>query len=224
MSVSRQEGIATIFSINRLEALTDGVFAIVMTLLVLEIGVPEITSSELHAELPQRLLELWPKLLSYLISFIILGMFWYLHHFSFHYIKRSNGGLIWLNILFLMFIALIPFSMSLFGEYEDEQLPIVLYAGNILLVHIMRFILWQYATGKHRLVDKDISPRLLRWDMSVSIAVTFLLVLVIGVSFFNVTAARPLFAFLGVLGLSIQFITQKRGSVGVREKKRGRSD
>ena len=84
MSQIQKRMSATRFSPNRLEALTDGVFAIVMTLLVLELSIPEIAHSSVQAELPQRLLELGPKLISYAVSFIILGMFWYLHHHTFH--------------------------------------------------------------------------------------------------------------------------------------------
>jgi len=186
MSVSMQKGVVAYLAVHRLAALTDGVFAIVMTLLVLEIGIPEIAPSSLHAELPRRLLELWPKFLSYSISFIILGMFWYLHHISFHHIKRSDNGLIWLNIFFLMFVALIPFSTSLFGDYTKEQLPLVIYAVNIILVSVMRFILWTYATGKHRLVDRDINPRLIKWDKLITIGLLLIFMLMIGVSFINV--------------------------------------
>jgi uncharacterized membrane protein len=209
MSVSTQKGVVAFLNLHRLAALTDGVFAIVMTLLVLEIGVPEIAESSLHAELPRRLLELWPKLLSYGISFIILGMFWYLHYISFHHIKRSDNGLIWLNIFFLMFIALIPFSTSLFGSYVEEQLPLVIYAINIVLASVMRFIMWTYATRKHRLVDRDISPRLLKWDRLISIVLFLIFMLMIGVSFINVAAARPIFALLGVFGLSMSFMWRR---------------
>jgi uncharacterized membrane protein len=200
---------AIIFTPNRLEALTDAVFAIVMTLLVLEISIPEIAQSSLHAELTQRLFELWPKLLSYGISFIILGMFWYLHHQSFHYIKRSDSGLIWLNIIFLMFIALIPFSTALFGSYETEQLPLIIYAGNLLLASVLRFILWTYATGKHRLVDSDISPHLVKWDRLISIGILLIFMLIIGVSFISVAAGRSAFTLLGVFIVVMQFFTRR---------------
>ncbi|HEX79211.1 MAG TPA: DUF1211 domain-containing protein [Dehalococcoidia bacterium] len=200
---------ATIFTPKRLEALTDGVFAIVMTLLVLEISVPEIAQSSRHTELPQRLLELWPKLLSYFISFVILGIFWYLHHFAFRYIKQSDDRLIWLNIFFLMFVALIPFSTSLFGSYPKEQLPLIIYVTNMIFVGIMRFALWAYATGKYRLVDRDISPRLIKWDRLVSIGFLFIFGLIIGVSFINAAAARSIFALLGVFGFALLFTTRR---------------
>jgi uncharacterized membrane protein len=209
MSVSMQKGVVAYLAVHRLAALTDGVFAIVMTLLVLEISIPEIAPSALHAELPRRLLELWPKLLSYGISFIILGMFWYLHHHSFHYIRRSDDGLVWLNIFFLLFVALIPFSTSLFGSYTEEQLPLVIYAINIILVSVTRFILWTYATGKHRLVDSDISPRLVKRDKFISIVLLLIFMLMIGVSFISVAAARSVFALLGVSAFAMQFIFKK---------------
>ena len=209
MSVSMQKGVTAYLAVHRLAALTDGVFAIVMTLLVLEISIPEIAQSSLHAELPRRVLELWPKFLSYAISFIILGLFWYLHHVSFHHIKRSDNGLIWLNILFLMFVALIPFSTSLFGSYTEEQLPLIIYAVNIILVSVTRFMIFTYATGKHRLVDRDISPRLIKWDKIISTGLMLIFMLMIGVSFINVGAARAVFTLLGVFGFSMQFLTRR---------------
>jgi uncharacterized membrane protein len=209
MNGATQKGVTSFLALHRLSALTDGVFAIVMTLLVLEIGIPEIAPSSVHAELPQRLIELWPKLLSYIISFLILGIFWYLHHLAFRYIKRSDNGLIWLNILFLMFVALIPFSTSLFGSYAKEQLPIVIYAGNIILVMATRFMLWTYATRKYRLVDRDISPRILKWDGFTTFVLFLIFTLVIGISFISVTAARGVFALLGVSGISMAMMSRR---------------
>jgi uncharacterized membrane protein len=209
MSVSTQKEVVSFLNLHRLAALTDGVFAIVMTLLVLEISIPEIAPSSVHVELSRRLLELWPKLLSYGISFIILGAFWYLHHQAFHYIKRSDSGLTWLNILFLMFIALIPFSTALFGSYGTEQLPLIIYASNLLLANVLRFLLWTYATGKYRLADRDISPRLLKWDRLISIGISLIFVLMIGVSFISVGAARSAFTLLGVFVVTMQFLTRR---------------
>jgi uncharacterized membrane protein len=112
MSQIKKRASGAVFAPNRLEILTDGVFAIVMTLLVLEITLPEIAQPTLQAELPQKLLELWPKLFKYALSFLVLGILWGFHHLVFHSIKHSNMALVWLNILFLMFVTLIPFSTS----------------------------------------------------------------------------------------------------------------
>ena len=200
---------ATRFTPNRLEALTDAVFAIVMTLLVLEISIPEIAQSSLQAELPRRLLELGPKLYSYVLSFIVLGILWSLHHTSFHSIKRSDNALIWLNILFLMFVALIPFSTSLIGSYGTEQIPLVIYASNVLLALAMRLIIWIYATGKYRLVDSDINPRWVKFDKLRTMGVCLAMMLVIGISFINARAAFSVLVLLLLVGIAMQFIVRR---------------
>ena len=89
---------------NRIEALTDGIFAVVMTILILDISVPQIFSHSsvggviAGAELLKRLFDLWPKILSFGISFTILAIYWMAHHRQLHYIKHSNRSLIWINI------------------------------------------------------------------------------------------------------------------------------
>jgi uncharacterized membrane protein len=204
MNVSTEKGVVAFLSVHRLAALTDGVFAMVMTLLVLGITVPEIAPSSLQEELPRRLLELWPKLYTYVLSFIVLGILWAQHNRAFHAIKRSDNALVWLNIVFLMFVALIPFSTSLLGNYETEQISFIIYAINIILAVVIRFIIWTYATGKYRLVDSDISPRLVKLDKLIAIGVLLTFMLVIGVSFINVTAAF----YLLVLLLAASIVTQ----------------
>jgi uncharacterized membrane protein len=110
---------------NRVEMLTDGIFAVAMTLLVLYINVPEISShstSIVETELAKRLFDLWPKVLSYGISFVILAIYWRAHHRQFHYVKHTDDVLIWINVMFLMAICLLPFSTSLIGQYRGQQL------------------------------------------------------------------------------------------------------
>jgi uncharacterized membrane protein len=152
----------TRISKSRLEALTDGIFAIVMTLLVLEIAVPQILSHEpdvVRAELPKRLFDLWPKIFSYVISFIILAIYWRGHHRQFHYIKHSDGVLVWTNIMFLMAVSFLPFSTSLLGEYIDQQISVFIYGGNSIVIALLLYIQWRYATNHYRLVDKNLDPK-----------------------------------------------------------------
>jgi uncharacterized membrane protein len=143
---------------SRIETLTDGVFAIVMTILVLEITVPQISHSEATIELPKQLLKLWPIILSYGTSFIILGLFWIAHDYQFHYVKRANRIFLWITIFYLMFIAFVPFSTSLIGEYGDQQISIIIYAVNISIIGFWEYIRWKYATKDHHLVDSDLDP------------------------------------------------------------------
>jgi uncharacterized membrane protein len=117
---------------RRVEFLTDGIFAVVMTLLVLEISVRQISSSHdaidsavAGTELLNGLFDLWPKILSFAISFIILAIFWVSHHRLFHYIKHVNRPLMWINFMFLMPTCFLPFSASLLGEYSQQQISIL---------------------------------------------------------------------------------------------------
>ncbi len=148
-----------VLSPRRLEALTDGVFAIVMTLLVLELSVPAITEGSTHTGLWPRLIDMWPKFLSYAVTFLMLGFMWIIHHRQFSHIKGMDNVLAWINIIALMFVALLPFSTSLLGEHIDEQVAVLIYGSNLIACTIARYISWLYATGNYRLVDKDIDPR-----------------------------------------------------------------
>src|SRR5919202_4572679 len=149
---------------NRLEALTDSIFAVVMTILVLAISVPQISSSNYTinspaagSELLKRLFDLWPKILSFGISFIILAIYWMAHHRQFHYIKHSDRTLLWINIIFLMATCLLPFSTSLLGEYREQQISIFVYGINSIIIALLLCVQWWYATSHHsRLVDKNL--------------------------------------------------------------------
>ena len=139
--------------------LADALLAIVMTLLVIEIVVPGRTSSEAAHELTERLLEMQPDVCGYATSFIILGFFWIAHDEQFHYIKRANRTLLWMTVFYLMFIAFIPFSTSLIAKYGDQQISVLIYGINIIIVLIWAYLQWMYATKEHRLVDSDLDPK-----------------------------------------------------------------
>jgi uncharacterized membrane protein len=151
---------------NRIEFLTDGIFAVVMTLLVLDISVPQISSHyaignvAAGTELVKRLFDLWPKMLSFGISFVILAIYWVAHHRQFHYIKHSNRALIWINMMFLMAICLIPFSTSLLGEYRELEMSILVYGGNSIVIASLVYAQWRYVTTSHhgRLLDENLDP------------------------------------------------------------------
>ena len=125
------------FAMNRLEAFSDGVFAIVITLLVLELRVPEVHDP---AELVPGLKALLPKFVSFVVSFLYVTIYWINHHQLFHLIKRSNRGLFWLNSLFLMCLTFIPFPTALIGSYPQETAAVVFY-GLAMLATAISFVL-----------------------------------------------------------------------------------
>jgi uncharacterized membrane protein len=193
MPNSEQRIIKNALSTNRIEALTDGVFAFAMTILVLGLGEPILNGSSMHQEFTQ-LLDMWPKFTSYVVTFLMLGYMWCMHHWQFSFIKRSDVVLVWINILFLMFTALLPFSTLLLGEYMGQQLPVLVYGGNFLACMLMCYIKWSYATGKYRLVDIDIDWHEVRIrNTTVMVGIAFF-VIAMGISFLNPIASVVLFA------------------------------
>ncbi|WP_082837799.1 TMEM175 family protein [Haladaptatus sp. R4] len=133
---TRTEGMA------RLMGFSDGVFAIAITLLILNIEVPK--STEATAVAVSQLSNEWPDILSYVISFLVIGNYWIVHHDIFEDVESYDRKLLWLNIIYLMFIAFIPFSTSLIGDFPGG-IPVIVYAGTITLTSIALTVLWRYA-------------------------------------------------------------------------------
>jgi uncharacterized membrane protein len=146
---------------GRLEAFSDGVFAIVITLLVLDLKVPHMVDGAVSRELPHELLDLWPNFLSYAFSFVIVGVYWVGHHAAFSVVRRVDRNLLWLNILFLLCVAFIPFPAALLGEYPAQRIAIVVYGLTQIVTGFALLGLWQYATRGHRLVERGTDPRLI---------------------------------------------------------------
>lgn len=150
------------FSITRQQALADGIFAVAMTLMVLQLTVPIIGGPDINSRLTQELLSMWPKLVSYFLSFFIVGMFWLIHHFIFDNIEYYDTTLAWLNIVFLMFVALIPFSTSLLGTYFLERTPVFIYGLQLFMMFFLGYSLYSYSRGKKQLLKSDESKPLIR--------------------------------------------------------------
>ena len=184
---------------NRIEALTDGVFAVAMTLLVLDIKVPELQQPLATAELPLKLLSLWPKFLSYTISFVILGVYWVGHHVQLSFIRRADRPLLWINILFLLWVALVPFSTALLSEYATTRIAIAIYGANLIAIGLTLALHWWYATTENRHVDPDIDRGLVRGAMYRTLMGPLVYVIAIGLSFFRAEVSLALYALVPML-------------------------
>lgn len=173
--------------LERINAFSDGIFAIAITLLVLEIHVPELTSDD------QLLGTLWNlrfRILFYALSFLIIGVFWILHRGIFSYIKRFDSRLLWLNNLFLLMIAFQPFPTAVLGEYGDTTTAVVFFASVQLLSSFFKLLIWVYASHKHRLIDADLSDRFIRYNTIQNISPIVIYILSIGLAFVNTTVAE----------------------------------
>jgi uncharacterized membrane protein len=128
-------------ALDRLVAFSDGVFAIAMTLLVLSLTVPTLTGSteKVDRELWEALKEQWPELLSYAISFAVIGRYWLIHHRIFRLVRRADQPLLVWNLGLLALIALIPFPTELLGRYGDTTTAVAVYSVTLVLTGLMSF-------------------------------------------------------------------------------------
>lgn len=145
---------------RRLEALTDGIYAIAMTLLVLNLHIPDRILALGEAGAHQVLIDQAPKFFHYGLSFILLAVFWIGHHKVFHLIERTDRSHTWINVFYLMFVALIPFSTSLIGHYPEDWLDELFFSLNIFAIGSLSLANWLYASRGRRLTGPEITPAL----------------------------------------------------------------
>jgi uncharacterized membrane protein len=146
---------------TRLEALSDGVFAIVLTLLVIEIRVPEHLDSVSSETLWHALTELTPLFIGYGVTVVVLSMFWISHNFFYNILIRNiNRQLALINLVFLALISLIPFSAHLLSRYTDEPLATAVYGINLLLASLCSIAAFEYAVSSHEIDTDHNSKRL----------------------------------------------------------------
>ena len=196
---------------GRLETLTDGIFAIAMTILVFGLSIPDVAA----VALPAALGRLWPNLLSLIVSFVILGVYWVATHNEFRYIRRADHMLIWLNIFFLLAVSLVPFSAGLLGHYPTVQLAVILYGANLLACLCFHAGMWWHATRANHLVDADLDPATVSLGKRLALFPIIGYGLAIGVSFVNTWISLLLYALVPVpyiLGLFYRGLgTVRRG-------------
>jgi uncharacterized membrane protein len=155
------------FQLERLILFSDAVFAIAITLLVIEIKVPEIHEQATDSNLLYALGHLIPKFIGFLISFMLIGVYWSIHHRMFGFVTSYTGKLIALNLVFLFFIVLMPFSTGFYSEYAGPELfrnqlkvPMTFYVLNYFGAGIANFFMWLYITNpKNKVAHPPIAPR-----------------------------------------------------------------
>ena len=175
--------------LERLVFFSDAVFAIAITILILDIRLPAGEEAFTNAQLLAQLLGIWQKYLAYIISFLVIGSFWVSHHRKFSYIRRYDGNLLVLNLLLLMAIAFIPFPTSVISEYANSTATIF-YALTMIVAGLLSIALWAYATRHHRLVDAQLDAGFRRQQFLSPLITIVLFSLSIGIAFINDGLAR----------------------------------
>jgi uncharacterized membrane protein len=130
-------------NIKRIQSLTDATFAVAMTILILEVKVPPGLSQDVLVNHFKD--HTWRSLFIFMIGFVTLGVFWVGSHFHHHHLVRTDRISSWLNLLFLMFICVIPFSIDFLRNYHQQQISIVFYSVNLLIASLINFIMIWYA-------------------------------------------------------------------------------
>jgi uncharacterized membrane protein len=159
--VSEGESREQAYGLGRILAISDGVYAFALTLLVVQLTVPSGASSQ--SSLASQLLEQVPSYFSYFLSFAAIGMTWYGHHETFKYIRRYDHWLIALNFGSLLLIAVLPFPTAILGRNGNQPLAAVIYAVTLSLTGLIAASIWWYATHRRRLVSPDLQHRIVRF-------------------------------------------------------------
>lgn len=145
----------------RIETLEDGVFAIALTLLVLDLKVPETDDIPIL----YSLINMWPNFLTFFGSFLLLGVFWFGHRAAMNLVKHADHIYHWLNIILLMFVSVVPFSSSLLSKYYYNKFAIALYGLNLIAIGATLSIQWHYASHNHRLTDPELPEQIRRFAL-----------------------------------------------------------
>ena len=178
---------------GRIEALADGVFAIAMTLLVLDLKIPIGAAPN---ELLNSVIHLSPQFVAYVVSFMVLAVYWIGHHNQFHLIIHTDRTLLWINMFFMMSIAFLPFSTGLLASYNNEQTAVVIYGSNVIFSGLALYVHWVYASGKGKLIKEGVPERIISiTKFRILIGVVFYIVTTL-IAFVSTTVSLILFAAL----------------------------
>jgi uncharacterized membrane protein len=188
--------------LGRILTFSDGVFAFAITLLILDIKLPADTSK---ANLGSALIALWPNYLAFFLSFVVIGLYWSAHIRLFREIVRYNQNLIWLNLLFLFFIVVIPFSTSVLSLHLIH-LSVIVYATLMACAGYMHTVLRIYVGSNHRLVSKKYSLSYIRRGILFSLFAPVGFTVSIVIAFVNAVAAIVFWVMI----LVVHFIFQRR--------------
>ena len=142
---------------TRIETLADGIFAVAMTLLVLDIKSPENRAFETTVDLVAYLVALEHSFAMYVISFFVLAIFWISHHLMFHFVRHVDRRLLWLNVAFLLLVTFVPFSTDLLGDHGHLMLPVMVYGSNLLALGALLAIQVRYLVAHRELATADLT-------------------------------------------------------------------
>jgi uncharacterized membrane protein len=181
---------------SRVLAFSDGVFAIAMTLLVVGIAVPALSDGDSIDELADALNDLTPNIISFFISFGVIGRYWVAHHQFFGLLARADSRLVGINLVYLGFIAFLPFPTALLGTYFENPLSVSMYAAMVAIISWLEVVLFRHA-HRHGLLSQEMPADVYRWGVIGSLSPVAFFLASVPVAFASTTLAVSIW-FLGI--------------------------
>jgi uncharacterized membrane protein len=206
MSIEEEKG----YGLSRLINFSDAVIAIAITLLVLEIRLPEPARGLTGPVITGEILALWPKYLGYFVSFWVIGLYWMAHHRIFRLINGYDRRLLTLNLAFLGTVAFMPFPTFVLFDYAGIFIVVLLYAGTLTLTGLSLVAIWLYATKDHRLVDPQLEEAMIGNQTRSLLVGPSVFLLSIVVAIFNPDVAM----YIWLLQIPAYFLTRPPSAPG----------
>ena len=176
--------------VGHVVSFSDAVFAFSITIMALSIQIPNFPSNIAESEFTKRLGEVVaPSIIHYIISFLVVGMYWIAYHRIFEHIRRANLTLVWLNLIYLLLISLVAYFTGLLSTYGTHRIVVISFASILTAAGFALSIIWWYATQNRRLVDNDIHPQLVRYFLVRGFASPVIFLASIGIAFTDVQLA-----------------------------------
>lgn len=204
---------------DRVISFSDAVFAFAATLLVLKIDLPNIAPQDVNStRLFTEIIDLWPQYLANIVSFLIIAYYWLNHHAIFSLIKKINPGIIWINVIFLIFLSFIPFPVDLFGDYSNNDIVIAFYCLSLSIAGFLLSAIWFYSLSQkltsEYLTSKEIKYYSLRFILTPTV-----FALSIPLSFIDPLLSKVcwIFVIVGIILLNNSFKFRKNNLVNKEE-------
>jgi uncharacterized membrane protein len=200
MSMTRKElpESHTGLQLERLLFFTDAVFAIALTLLAIELKVPDLEGSAAAQELPRVIAQMWPQFISFAVSFLVVALFWTSHHRVFGLLERFDHRLIWLNLLFLFGIVFLPFPTALLGKYGDTRYATIFYAASVGAIGLTWALVWVYISRGQRLISPHVPNAAIRRYTFTALITPSVFLLSMPVALIDVGAAQLMWLLLAL--------------------------
>jgi uncharacterized membrane protein len=198
------------FTVERLNAFSDGVFAVAITLLVVSIALPTIHGNVTEAKMAHGLAAVWPHFFAYGLSFVIIGMFWVSHHALFSAITKVNRVLIWMNLFYLLLIVFMPYPTNVLALFGQTTVATILYASVLALAGFMQALMGWYAVRDHRLVDDAFDLKEASDYIRGALIMTAVFLISIVIAIFNPSAAQYFWAVLFITPMVEHLLKRKK--------------